>query len=52
SIVLADQLRGYYNCQLIVRSTNTNITSKDFRITLVWDLFQEALDNKNNGNKR
>ncbi|CAG8564520.1 27054_t:CDS:2, partial [Dentiscutata erythropus] len=64
---LADQLRGYYNCQLTVchtwfplffwlldtvlvnciilyrkaSDTDTKITSKNFRIALIWSLIQE-----------
>lgn len=70
---IADQLRGYYNCQLTVRRTwlplffwmldtvlvncviiyrkvtNSNISSKDFRITLAWELIRDALgDGKKN----
>ena len=72
---LADQLRGYYNCQLTARRTwfplffwlldtvlvnsiilyrkvtNTKIASKDFRIALVWDLIQEAIDNESSSNR-
>ncbi|CAG8853566.1 42918_t:CDS:2, partial [Gigaspora margarita] len=38
--------------QGIIATTDTKITSKNFRIALVWSLIQEVLDNEINGNRR
>ena len=43
------------NCTILyckATDTNTKITSKNFRIELVWSLIQEVLDEDINGNKR
>ncbi|CAG8679529.1 6030_t:CDS:1, partial [Scutellospora calospora] len=36
---------------LYYKVTNTKIANKDFRIMLVWDLIQEAIDNKSSSNR-